>query len=102
MNMNELGLPNDMQEAAYMLVVENEESAKMYLELQMYIHSVSNTELVLSKLQVLNNITKDTLKKLKSSGSMPSVFVTSATETAKELEKTELALSYTGHLKKEE
>lgn len=102
MNMNELGLPNDMQEAAYMLVVENEESAKMYLELQMYIHSVSNTELVLSKLQVLKNLAQDTRKMLKSSGDIPSVFVETAKKDAKELEKTELALTYTGHFKKEE
>lgn len=97
MNMNELGLPNDTHEAAYMMVVENEESAKMYLELQMYNTGFPNTEVLLSKLEVNSVMAKKNLEM------MPTVpdFKVVADNAVKELEKTKLALSYTGHFESE-
>ncbi|OAN13873.1 hypothetical protein [Exiguobacterium undae] len=97
MNMNELGLPNDTHEAAYMMVVENEESAKMYLELQMYNYSFPDTKVLLAKVEQRNVMSKKNLEM------MPMVpeFQEVAASAEKELEKTKLALSYTGHFESE-
>lgn len=97
MNMNELGLPNDIAEAAHTIVIENKESAKMYLELQMDIYDVPNTEILLSKVEVRNVMAKKNFEMLP----MSSNFERNASSASNELEKTKLALNFTGHFKSE-
>ncbi|WP_214809083.1 hypothetical protein [Exiguobacterium sp. s102] len=97
MNMNELGLSNNIEEAAQMLVVENKESAKMYLEIQMSIYGVPTTEVLLSKVEIRNTMAKKNFEMMQE---IPN-FKENAANADKELEKTKLSLSYTGHFESE-
>lgn len=97
MNMNELGLPNNVDEEIQMLTVDSKESAKRYLELQMQTNSFPDTKYLLSKAEGSRIMSNKALEM------MPTVpeFQIVATTAEKELEKIKLALDYTGHFENE-
>ena len=97
MNMNELGLPNNVDEAIQMLTVDSKESAKLYLELQMQTNGFPDTKYLLSKAEgssIMSN------KNLEMMPTVPEFQIVAAT-AEKELEKIKLALDYTGHFENE-